>query len=894
MQSYKSITGKIFNQAPYDPKLYKYINVPKVTFDRSKPKKQEISQNVETVQGKIFNQAPYNPKLNRFNITPQNYKQQLEKVKADIAIKNDLTSRVNEANTGERMEAERRRKNYAPILEQIASTGIVISKTITNPRDVVDMLKSTIDDTKKNTPKSEWHKAIPEAIKAVALALVDKVRAGEIDPARVPDIIDAVESDADLSREDPFGGEEVFVEDAFIDEAGPEGEDAFATLRDLVWNYIEPRNIFDVIREDDFRNRYMEGMNLMRADPDYDTIHRTLSSEAIRAALFAIISEIAPDSPLDDTTRLSWLRRAIYGEESLPDIRETDLYKLSSEFLAGLFDGATTYKEYNDRLIEAINGFDVAANADILTKYNAEESMRIITLALVDEARNNTTLDMKTKIGWIRRSQGAENIPEMTGPEVAEPSIEELIFDPNPREVRDYEEIVDDGKAMIAASNASTDFIELYDDIFGTRDDTIMSELTFIKASSTDKADAREELEDLLKERMTELGIDKAIFYELGLARVEPASESVPPGGMRYATVTIDADGNIYKEGIPDPIGKYNPKTNKAIFIDATGDETTYNLTKDELIDQFTNGGEVMSAMLASKSGVLSDYKRIDLKGMSLPGIYTISGLGRRGATLSIIGGPSYSIESRGDTTKLTKLTRVGPNEYEAEIDAKNIVIPRKLFTAWVLLTSDNAERRDVEALKNLIGEYARPHYNYAYRNFKDFLGGKVIAFSEDIIGFGTKKSKAKLSPDGSIVQRGNMFYDASTNALKAILLPSKQLKVTISIGDPKVDGKVAVIPDKINPKDIAAIFSATPVNKRKKLTQLQEDILTLIQVSNLEKHDKYASTPVTHSKNPQGPPSEITPEVFNEIVSQLDKHLNGGAISKQQYLKVMRGLEHA
>lgn len=308
--TYRKVAGKIYNQAPYDPKVFLYHNVKPTGFAKAKVERApKITEDTKKVQGKLMNSGVYDPKLNKYGITPQNYKTQYEKVQADTMVKRELTDRVTEAAAGDDMEMERRQKNYAPILEQIASTGVVVSKSITNPGDVVKMLKQAIDDTKKSVPKSQWGEKIPEAIKQIALTLMDNVRLGRIDPELVPEFIDAIEGDADLA------GEEIAPErvdpaewDMFV------SEESFNLFTELLAPYFV--GVFDgVTTYDEFLGSVGSRMSTIKIDPDINTVTGELNTDAIKIGYYNVLAERSTyPSEATPEEKLKWVSDWLYGE----------------------------------------------------------------------------------------------------------------------------------------------------------------------------------------------------------------------------------------------------------------------------------------------------------------------------------------------------------------------------------------------------------------------------------------------------------------------------------------------------------------------------------------------------------------------------------------------------
>ena len=308
--TYRKVAGKIYNQAPYDPKVFLYHNVKPTGFAKAKIERApKITENTKKVQGKLMNSGVYDPKLNKYGITPQNYKQQYEKVQAETFVKRELTDRVTESAAGDNMEMERKQKNYAPILEQIASTGVVISKSITNPGDVVALLKQAVDDTKKSVPQSQWGIAVPEAIKQVALILIDNVRLGRIDPEMVPEFIDAIEGDADLADEE--------VEPERVDPAEWDmfvSEESFNLFTELLAPYFV--GVFDgVTTYDEFLESVGSRMPPIKIDSDINITTKNLNTETIRIGYYNVLAERSTyPSEATPEEKLKWISDWLYGE----------------------------------------------------------------------------------------------------------------------------------------------------------------------------------------------------------------------------------------------------------------------------------------------------------------------------------------------------------------------------------------------------------------------------------------------------------------------------------------------------------------------------------------------------------------------------------------------------
>lgn len=694
MRSAKSVAGKIFNQAPYDPKLYKYHNVLPTGFSRAavvKPGK--VTANTEKVQGKLMNSGVYDPKLNKYGITSQNYKKQLEKVQADTAIKQDLTDRVTEASAGDRMDLERKKKNYAPILEQIASTGIVVSKSITNPGDVVELLRDTIAETKKSVPKSQWSKAIPEAIKTIALALVDQVRLGEIPPERIPEFVEAIETDSELSSDDPYGGEEFFIDDPAEDI--PDGEEGYDILNDMVRRYFVPLDLFGVRSYNKFKTRFLEGMRALKADRAYERIAAEFNVVALQAALFAIMtSTLTEPGPIDADTRAEWLNRAIYGEEA------------------------------------------------------------------VEEEEEEEAVDIPEEEEEVEEEEAVETTPE------------EEFIDPDARGDRMYERLMEEGRTLIDSANPGTDWVDLYEVLIGNVEGSIMSDMIRAGVDPIDRGEANLEFQRLLAEKMTELEVDDDIFEQLNLEPTtleeeeeeeEVAPEAEIPSGAP-GIIDIDEDGNIMHMTYGN-IGKFNEAKGTAKFIDGTGDSVTYNITKDELENELKNGGDTATAMINSNPGWLPNYKTINIRGKILRNGYAIlqHKSSARANAIFGVGGGIFRIEPLNDKVKLVENEYTIGSDYEEKRGALNITIPRKLFVAWVLVTSGELTEDEKEKAIKVIDAYNRPRYDNIYEKFKRFIGAISITAADlarDAVGFGKKK---KTTPS-KLVAIGNRSLFAGAN----------------------------------------------------------------------------------------------------------------------------------
>lgn len=668
MKAYRKVAGKLYNQAPYDPRVYKYHNVKPVEFQPVKVKKAPVvTDNTIKVQGKLHNDGVYDPKLNKYGITPQNYKQQYEKVQADIAIKQELTDKVTEAAAGDRMESERRKKNYAPILEQIASTGVVISKTITNPSDVVSMLKQAIDDTKKSVPKSQWGSKLPEIIKEVAMILINRVKTGEIAPERVPEFIDAIERDADLASVEvvPDGPDTTGFEEFY-------SEETFNTLVEILTTLLF--SVYDGVQTyDEFLAAVDQRVPRIRDDADFNTVAGLMSPDAIKAAYYKALSERAQEPTIaTEEEKLEWAGKWIYGDE-----------------------------------------------------YTAEEA-----------------------------TEPSDDIGTFEGDEIS------------------FDNLLKKGMDIInAAPNGN--WRELSDAIF--IDDDSPRRLAINYLPEKDRKKLEELLENALANKLVLAGASDQDFADANVLRPEVAAipeSSAAPGELNYGIVKIDSDGDIFHAGI-GPIGHYNDKRGKAIFTDGTGEQATYDISKDELVRQFTNGGDVVSAMMDSNPNVLSDYKNIKLLGKMLDNGYAIINMpGSRRLMLAGANEDFYQIEPLRNDVKLTRLTMRSPTDFIVERNAPTMTLPRKLFVAWVLLTSNSIPADKVDKTTRIIDTYDRPRYNRVYSEFKRFIGGDIADKGVDIIGFGkmTKKfHNAVVSELDRMIAGGAISKDDYVKVMKKL-----------------------------------------------------------------------------------------------------------------------------
>lgn len=860
MQSYKSVTGKIFNQAPYDPKLYKYINVPKVTFDRSKPKKQEISQNVEQVQGKIFNQAPYNPKLNRFNITPQNYKTQEAKVNADIALKKELTNRVTESNTGDMMRLDKKRRDYAPLLETLASAGIVVSQAINSPKDMSEAIKNMLTNITKTEPRSKWASSIPESLKKLAVSIMENIKTGTIAPADVPLIIHDIENDPALDIPVEIPPELV--------EPEVDPNDILGSLRTVY--KLQLKNAFDrantaedinAVIENSFdaflNSEYADDIKTVLAGLGMDVEQTlideyqaalineadTISSEVKRDATKQLIYEqfgiedLPPPAPLARDDIRQAIEQPIVALATLMEQQFTDVFNRSEfypEFVRNVRDASTIIRN-SPEFVEASRAL---TDQDILT---------ITSAALTEVAQKKTKVSQKTKLKWI--NDWLTNEPDAD------------------LENQDEVNALDELPPIVQQPEVLTEPETVEEEL------ALQSEIAPEGSVPIPEPPKQKETKQV-KKNTTSLSVTSS-------GRIV---QTLQPGDYEFTAGQIQGDRLFFRnaEGDIEERAITRDSLEKVINPQTKEDKSTMKGLRDKLLKSVLYPFGWIEPIFLRDAPDTRLVKHTD-DGNNL---------------IDVINDVEFKRTLIGQSLTFVARSKKGKGNFRG----KKFTMHRDLYLYFLFVDAyPDKPVPSFDPRTLVIALNSLPGIHDDYESFK-LMMEHAKAFDTPVVQQlyqigGAKKMKAykpRLSPDGSIKQHGNLFYDTKTDALKAILLPSKQLKVTLSIGDPKVDGKVAVIPDKIDPKDLAAIFNTKPAAKRKKLTQMQEDILTLIQVSNLEKPDKYASTPVTHSKKQEGPPAEITPELFNEIVSQLDKHLNGGAISKQQYLKVMRSLEHA
>ncbi len=770
MQSYRKVAGKLFNQAPYDPKMFKYHNVLPTGFAKATPpKRYKVTADTAKVQGKLMNAGVYDPKLNKYGITPQNYKQQYEKVQADTLIKQELTDRVTESASGDRMKMDKRQRNYAPLIESLAQAGIVISEAIKSPADMSKLVKDTLLSVTKNYPRGEWSRRLPEALKTISNQILQAVRDGVIAPEDIPEIIADIERDPELGVEIPVAEEEAEMtpeqfRNVLLGNVGTFVRNVF----DRVTTVPEAVDVIEKLFPDYLENEEAEVFQSIAEELgiNFDTEINTaffnaLTNEANkiefvprRDAFVNIIREVFKE----DTTPTKAGAVRLLAQEAYDQFGKvfvnTDIYeRFESKAIAGL-----------------MKLFDTDAYKRAATELSNLEASKAIEGALAERSTAKSFADPAEKEGWVNRFisklgdqfddgvrylrdaveniftsrlatreieaeeeevEEEEDIPEEEEPPASSATEPELI---------DYEELLDLGRNMIENAEQDEDWEALYEKLFGRGADSIMSQMIAAKFSYKDRQDALGELRSLLEDRMTELAAPEEVFEALGLARSEnmPIIAESAPGSVTYGPVTLNPDGTIFLDeeggGI---IGKYDRGT--LTFMDATGNTRKYqNFTQDQLQELFTNGGSIMTAMINAGYGQNDTYKKYKLDGAVMPDVFDIVKMSSRARQKKIVfeNGDMFSIKQEPKTTTLVKID---------PIDEKPIGPPqtfvRDAFMALMRVLTDPTDDTERQAAIKALEVYDTEYYKKAYTDLKDFFGAYAKKIT-DMVGFGSKNAR--------------------------------------------------------------------------------------------------------------------------------------------------------
>lgn len=201
----KMVQGVVPQGAPFDPKMYATLNLPKIVFPKHRGMKlpTRITPGAVAVQGIVPQGAPFNPKMTTTGINRSNLRGRKEEIDAQIAVNKKLTDDITAMRLGESMTYEKKAKNYAPVIDALNQLGLVsFASAMNTPDGIAQAAAIKLRDFMQQIPKPDRLKRLPEALKTIAQFVADAIKQGAI-PDNMVDEVRAAVRRHPLMRFDP-------------------------------------------------------------------------------------------------------------------------------------------------------------------------------------------------------------------------------------------------------------------------------------------------------------------------------------------------------------------------------------------------------------------------------------------------------------------------------------------------------------------------------------------------------------------------------------------------------------------------------------------------------------------------------------------------------------------